>query len=185
MGSAVRSNAIVSSLFPSNVRDRIHHQETGVAVLDQQQNNKLADAVNAMEAQQKPEQQQSLSLIDNSPPIADLYPNTTVMCTLRSCSLCMCFVQCLSLSPIVGCTYVQSRTLPALRPGAPSGHRLKSLCYWKRCTELSIRYVRLLHAGYILVSIDPNIRDSHVTYFFSLHYAGRETIWRVQGRDHW
>lgn len=107
MGSAVRSNAIVSSLFPSNVRDRIHHQETGVAVLDQQQNNKLADAVNAMEAQQKPEQQQSLSLIDNSPPIADLYPNTTVMCTLRACSLCVCVLcsVCLSHPSLVARTY--------------------------------------------------------------------------------
>jgi hypothetical protein len=59
MTTAVQSSAIVSSLFPSSVRDRLFHTD------EAKESNGTAIVSN--------------TAAKNSAPIADLYPNTTVM----------------------------------------------------------------------------------------------------------
>jgi hypothetical protein len=129
MGAAVRSTAIVSSLFPSNVRDRLYKEAEENAAKKQRMENWMhtegADAI-ALEADND-------VIAYKGKPIADLFPETTIL-----------------FADIAGFTGKSiSRLLPMrfemsvlcsnslLTNIQQHGHRLESLIkssnYWKLC----------------------------------------------------
>ena len=77
MESAKRTNAIVTSLFPDNVRDRLLQETSNDTVsADKDSQKRTSWAVTS----NNPEQPLSSERIFGSKPIADLFPETTIMC---------------------------------------------------------------------------------------------------------
>ncbi len=76
MKTAVQSTAIVSSLFPSNVRDRLFitdneaEQKTGIDAPKNRWKSALRTGASELEP---------VSSVTSSPPVADFFPETTVM----------------------------------------------------------------------------------------------------------
>jgi hypothetical protein len=82
MGAAVRSTAIVSSLFPSQVRDRLYagiHTDAGTSTLARTSTARLKNFVDKGEGDTMDEADSSDDVVLKSQPIADLFPDTTVM----------------------------------------------------------------------------------------------------------
>ena len=79
MGAAIRSTAIVSSLFPSQVRDRLYAAPAGDGA--NAVGSSSAKLRRFMDRTGSPDQagMDSDAVILDSKPIADLFPDTTVM----------------------------------------------------------------------------------------------------------
>ena len=87
MKSAARTNKIVASLFPENVRDRLMEE----ADLE----NRKSNPGNFLNNGEKKvgslfDGELTSEAIFGSKPIADLFPETTIMCTYSCCFVCLC-----------------------------------------------------------------------------------------------
>ena len=127
MQTAVRSDRVVSSLFPETVRDRLL-QDT------QHKPDKQAFQTH-VQAGGKNDDSEVQNL--TSAPIAELFPEVTVMVSdilltfpiLRS-----------AMAPLIRTIPVFSlQILSASLPGPPHANRFRSFCFWKQSMEHSTR----------------------------------------------
>ena len=138
MGAALRSNAIVSSLFPSNVRKRLYASPNESSSNPKQvaSSTKLRHFMNKHGTSDAAAGANGDGIILDSKPIADLFPETTVMfCDIGTCP----YLMYQYLLPLVLLSKRATLCFPIFQPALQLGVVFANRLMYSRCWKLSTR----------------------------------------------